>query len=495
MKKISVKKKLYYILVLVLLSIIISSCVAPTSTELSEKTNSSTPSYKGTIFEKYIFPEGFNIHQYEGVKLDFIVENNINGSVLLQESQAFTKMTGIEVNIRPIDYDTLMQKINLDFIGNTGNYELLYVDPYQTLSKFSEYLEPLNSYIEGERETFLQMPIEDFYEDQVSVVSQFETSELYYALPFDTTTMIMFYRKDIFEEYKDDFYRAYGYDWTPTNENFTWEKYIEVSKWITKYVPKSKVRSGSAQMAEQHNSIFCEFLNVLGTYGEIKWSKTLSDSESPLLGVVSLEGLRLNKKAMIQALTTYKNLIDVSHEESIHWNWSETAKAFSEGEIAMMLNWDENYYRINKNLNFREFGEVGIAPIPKGKENRKSLFGGAGIGINKQATQEEKDAAWFFITWATSPEMQKRILTQTEGMFMPTLKSLNQSPELFDSIYYETMGSIFKLRELLYRPKSQDLYQFEEVITHNLHQMFELEWSAKETYDHIMNQWNKYLEQ
>ncbi|MFC7165050.1 extracellular solute-binding protein [Halospeciosus flavus] len=56
------------------------------------------------------------------------------------------------------------------------------------------------------------------------------------------------------------------------------------------------------------------------------------------------------------------------------------------------------------------------------------MYGGSGIGINKFASDAEKKAAWKFITWATSPEIQLRILKKTGGT--PTRNSVYNMEEV-----------------------------------------------------------------
>jgi multiple sugar transport system substrate-binding protein len=84
---------------------------------------------QGTNFENLEIPENYNIRQYEGTTLNFIVENNLYANILTHESEEFSEITGININIRAVDFDTLIQKVNLDFIAQAGKYQLIYVDP------------------------------------------------------------------------------------------------------------------------------------------------------------------------------------------------------------------------------------------------------------------------------------------------------------------------------------------------------------------------------
>ena len=57
---------------------------------------------------------------------------------------------------------------------------------------------------------------------------------------------------------------------------------------------------------------------------------------------------------------------------------------------------------------------------------------GSGIGINKFASEDEKKAAWLYITWVTSRDMQLRVLNHQEGGCLPTRKSAYEDPSQAD---------------------------------------------------------------
>jgi multiple sugar transport system substrate-binding protein len=52
------------------------------------------------------------------------------------------------------------------------------------------------------------------------------------------------------------------------------------------------------------------------------------------------------------------------------------------------------------------------------------MFGGSSIAINSGATEEQKGAAWLFLVWATSPEVQRQGLFSDEGGGTPTRQSV-----------------------------------------------------------------------
>ena len=356
--------------------------------------------------------------------LNFIVEKNLYANILSHESEEFSRVTGINVKIRAFDFDTLVQKINLDFIAQAGKYQLVYVDPYQTLNRFHNYLEVLNPYNENPKLPKIKGFTEDFFENQTAICSNFLDNENLYTVPFDSTTMILYYRKDIFDKYKDKFYKEMGYDWTPGTSSFTWDRYCEVAKWIDKNVPEEEVKYGSGIMAQEHNSIFCEFSNILASYG----GDYFSDENINTLGLETFDKINVLDKKFVKALDVYKKIASVSAPQSINWNWTDLANAFYNGDIAMMANWDENSTYIEDTGNSKVAGKVGYSILPYGDVRSANIYGGSGIGINKYASEKEKNAAWLYIAWATSKEMQLKVFKHPEGGSLPTRKSAYEDP-------------------------------------------------------------------
>lgn len=439
----------------------------PVSTVMEQK----KVALKGTSFENLKLPENYDIRQYEGTSLTFIVENNLHANILQHESQTFTELTGIDIKIKALDYDSLVQKINLDFIAEEGRYQIVYVDPYQTLNRFFNYLEPLDYYQNSDDFPTVDGLAEDFFAFQKEVVSHFATRDITYSIPFDSTTMILYYRKDVFDKYRDAFKNEKGYDWTPDQEDFTWEKYIEVSEWINENVPDWEVKYGSGHMAKAHNSVFCDFSNVLAAYG----GEYFGDEGVNTIGVTEYEEILVKEDAFQKALEVYKEIISAAHPDSANWDWTDSAEAFRNGTIAMMPNWDENISYLEKEGS-KVAGKVGYAMLPTGDVRSASIFGGSGIGINKYAKEVEKEAAWLYIVWATSSDIQYAVFDDPEGGSLPTRRSFYVVEDGIitdQNDYVETVFRIWDQGGVYLRPQITNFYFVEGVLINELNAMIQ----------------------
>lgn len=436
-------------------------------------------------------PKGFDWKQFDGVTINFLVENTINANILTKESQNFSKITGINVNIRAMDFSALSEKINMEFITKDGKYQLIYVDPYQTLNRFTADFENLNLYNNDPDLPHIPGGLEDFFKEQVDVESYFIDKSALYTVPFDTTTMILYYRKDIFEKYKEEFKKDKGYDWTPGQYGFTWERYCEIADWISNNVPDNEVKYGSGHMAQEHNSIFCDFSNVLAAYG----GDYFQDENAGGLGLKEPHKISVMTPDFINALNMYKKVIKSSSPKSLDWDWYDTSEAFKRGEIAMMPNWDENASSVENPSTSKVAGKVGYSILPYGPKRSGNIYGGSGIGINKYADEREKKAAWLFIVWATSPQTQLYVLKHPEGGGIPPRKSVYEDQDIKNAISgnqgndrkYRAMPELpavldaWKKENAYYRPKLGNSYNIEQIIISNLHNMLRKDLKAEDT--------------
>ncbi|TDO70036.1 carbohydrate ABC transporter substrate-binding protein (CUT1 family) [Halanaerobium saccharolyticum] len=492
------KKRRLLFIILIIGMFVITGCSRQNDEENNDgKITIEDNILKGSNFENLKIPKNYNIKQFEGTTLNFIVEKNINANILSHESESFSELTGINIKIRAMDYDSLIQNANLDLLSQSGEYQIIYVDPYQTTNRYHTHLVELNSLMNNQELPEINGFPDDFFEFQTKVTSNYKDQNKYYAVPFDSTTMILYYRKDIFEKYHDQFYQEKGYDWTPGSKEFTWERYSEVAEWIDKNVPDSEVKYGSGQMGQEHNSIFCEFSTILDSYG----GSYFNNSAVNTYGIDSFKNFDISGPNFIKALDVYKKVVSTAAPESVNWNWTNTANAFRDGQIAMMPNWDENSTYVENN-DSKVKGKVAYSILPYGSEKSANIYGGSGIAINKHISEKEKEAAWLYIVWATSKEMQLKILKHPEGGSLPTRKSVyndikikqfieEQEDDLNNNIAYHHLEAVlnaWKEENLYLRPKLKDFYQFEKVLIENLHQMLVKNLDSRQVRDNIRNQ-------
>ncbi|TDO89884.1 ABC transporter substrate-binding protein [Enemella evansiae] len=359
--------------------------------------------------------------QFSGTTINFISENTSPSAAIAANLAPFRELTGITVNVQQMELDKVVEKVKLDFSSGSAQNHVIYADPYQILAPLADGLADLTAFINSDKYPKLENGVQDFIPTQLQAAGKFIDDNKIYALPYDCPTMIWHYRLDLFEKYRDRMRTDLGFDPMPSDST-TWEQYYAIADWFNRNA-KSDVKFGTGHQAKQHDSLMCDFSNVLWAYGGDYFSK---GQEVGLLGVEDPGQISLDSPQAVEAMTFYKKLVKIAHPSSTSWDWNGLGDAFAAGEVAMCPNWHE--FAAGEEKQFP--GKVGYAPLPRGPKRSANIYGGTGIGINRNAQGNELGAAWLFVNWATSPQTQLMSLGSSVGGGTPTRTSVYDLPEV-----------------------------------------------------------------
>jgi multiple sugar transport system substrate-binding protein len=332
----------------------------------------------------------------------------------------FTAKTGIKVEITQARLEDIVAKTMLDFSAGAGDIELIYADPYQILAPLYGHLTDMRKFINDPTLPKIPVGLDDFIRTTLIAGGYMIDKERLLAIPYDCPTMIWIYRKDIFKKYQDKFMTDKGYDWTPGG-NLSWEQYFEIAKWINNNV--SEVKAGTGHQALMYDSLQCDFSNVLAAYG----GKYFANNQVSLWGSNLPGKCMLDQPEAIEAAKFYKKLLGIAHPGSTAWDWNGVTEAFAAGEIAMIPGWHEHAAIFENPNRSGVAGKVGYTILPHGTNGSKNHWGGTNIAINSYASEKKQKAAWLYILWATSPEVQKKLLLKGST---PTRSSVYEDPDV-----------------------------------------------------------------
>ena len=200
--------------------------------------------------------------QFSGLELNFLTEDTPAAGAIVELLPQFQAKTGIKVNVTRTNIADLVTKLMLDLGAGSSNIHVIYSARWQIPPGRSDALADLRKF-----ESDPSLPkanFDDFFRQHFITTSHFVDKDRIIGVPHDASTMIWFYRSDIFEKYKDQFMKDKGYDWTP-GPNISWDQYKEIAKWINDNV--DEVKYGAGHMSKQWNSLYCDFSNVFWAYG------------------------------------------------------------------------------------------------------------------------------------------------------------------------------------------------------------------------------------
>lgn len=232
------------------------------------------------------------------------------------------------------------------------------------------------------------IPVEDMFDvtgfkkDTVMdvITSYYSKDGKQYAMPFNVSTPMLYYNKDVF--------KAAGLD--PEKAPKTYDEVLEYAKQI--------VESGAAPVGYSQ-AIYGWFF------------------EQQIAGLASCYGNNENGRASevtavdfdsngagLKVFNMWKKLYDSGYFENYGTTTADTQTAFYSGQVGMMIESTACLKNATQSSDF----EIGTGYLPKVEENDEGgvIIGGASLWLMDTKDDAKKEAAWKFIEFATTPEAQ-----------------------------------------------------------------------------------------
>ena len=296
----------------------------------------------------------------------------------------FEKETGIKVNMVLLGELELYQKQLLDLSTGAGSYDVI-SNNHTEIYKFAKagWIEPLNKYI-SDPKLGADIHFEDFIGAYMGALTY---SGKVYALPFVAGTPMLIFRKDLFDKYS-------------LKVPDTIPEFYEVGKKIMELEPGiygAVLRSKRSFALNTY--IWSQFLKAYGgEFFDKAWNPIFNGDE----GVKSLEiYTKINKELGPEGAAT-------------NYAWDDIEHMIQQGKLAMTIETDHMSYRVEDPKLSTVVGKLGFAPIP-GMPGPKGPLGQAGgrwpfpsvWAHFVNAGSKHKEAAFQFVKWLTSPEIQR----------------------------------------------------------------------------------------
>lgn len=297
----------------------------------------------------------------------------------------FRKKTGIDVEITVMGLNEIYDNIQDE--NSAAHYDLIRMDMAWISELAPKVYTPLDT-ISYDWDGLFGKVLPVFLEDYTSLKKQ------RCCLPYDPSTQILFYRKDLFHDptVKRMFYE---YCRQELRVPETFEQYNRIARFFTRsYHDNSPIKFGNTVAIGNSVVSPSEYLPRLFAEGG-----KLFDSK----GRISL-----NTKAARKALAGYKEAYEYSDKFIYQW-WKSALEGFAEGNAAMTMVFMNHASDIINTKISNIAGKIGFAPVPGGKP----LIGGGVIGIHPQS--EQKEEACEFLSWLYSDEVAS-VFTMLGGL-------------------------------------------------------------------------------
>jgi multiple sugar transport system substrate-binding protein len=366
--------------------------------------------------------------RYEGTTIDAYLVAEGRSELLKERVGQFEELTGITVNVTTLPYPNLQEKQFLE-LTQGGGPDVIHVDQVW-LGQYQPYLEPVGKYLDNpdltDKEAYrFDEILESVRELQVTY------NDKVMGFPFIGAIRMMYYRSDLFEEYADEYREQTGSELTvPT----TWEEYRQVARFFENNVDGVH---GTTMMGRRGVQLYCEILPVIWSYGG-----AVIEGPNGEPAITEMDGIHpvINSEETKEAVSMFNSLKQYASEGVTDWDYDEAATAFAQGNAAMAMQWNNAAPIFANPERSNIIGDWEAAQVPgtvdkTGSVQRYATFGGWNLGIN--ANSDKKEAAYLFIKWATSPEMDKALAAGGGNARVTTYKDpeLNEQYKHYDALF------------------------------------------------------------
>jgi len=288
----------------------------------------------------------------------------------------FEQASGAKITLDELGYVDLRQKLVADFVGHTGNYDLMTVDiVWSGEYGQNKYTKPLDEYMARDK---AELQLDDILPVAWTLG---EWQGKHVAYPLAGYANVLNYRKDVLEKA--------GIKPPATQE--------ELLAAVQKLTDAAKEFYGIALLGAKGSAVAQDYMAWVQQHG----GRLLDDNGKVVV----------NTPENVEILKFFGEMFKYAPPGSTDYWWDQRETAFRSGKVAMMEGWSIARAGYENPELSTIVGNVDVAAAPvKSGIAPKFGFGGWGIGINADSTPAEQECAWQFIKWLSSPEIQKEWL-------------------------------------------------------------------------------------
>jgi sorbitol/mannitol transport system substrate-binding protein len=320
------------------------------------------------------------------VTLNLATVNNPDMQIMQKLTPTFTKETGIKVNYTILAENDIRSKITQDVAIGGNKFDLV------TLGTSDNESYGDNGWIVALQPLFDKMSSADkaAYDEsdliQNNLPSYSSTKTGLCSIPFYGESTLLFYRKDLFQAKN-----------LTMPEHPTWDQIYDLAKKLND--PSNGVCGIAIRGLPGYGENMYIFGSIMYAFGA-QWFDTNWNSQ-------------WNTDSMKNALTFYKKILtDAGEQGPTSDGYTECLNLMATGKTAMWYDASVSGGTLQTADNTVVKDKIGYAYAPKEVKDNNMTIGGWGLAITNSS--KNKDAAFKFLTWATSKDYVKLVGT-TQG--------------------------------------------------------------------------------
>ena len=326
-------------------------------------------------------PEGAatNDKPYDGVTLRIATVNNPDMVIMKEMSGDFTKETGIRLDFVVLPENDLREKVTTDVAMNAGMFDIVTIGTYDApIWAKNQWIDPLTPMFDKiSEQAKADYDLEDVFP---SIRDALSHDGQLYALPFYGESSMLYYNKDMLAKAGVEM---------PLKP--TWDEVREIAKKVKEAnnVPGIVLRGlpGWGEVMAPLNTVINAFG---GSWYDMNWNAQLTSAETK------------------QAVQFYVDLLNESGQPGpTSTGFTEALTLLSTGKAAMWYDATVAAGFLNNPDSSQVVGKIGYAFAPsQAKENNGWLWAWS---LAIESASKNKEAAFEFITWATSKKYIEKV--------------------------------------------------------------------------------------
>ena len=337
-----------------------------------------------SIVERANAQSKFDWQMAKGAKIEVNFQKGPNADVLERKHKEFEALTGIRVGSEQIPEQQQRPKVALELSTGRPTFDVVAVALHvqKRLIERGKWMEDLRTWINNPNVTSPEFDFADFAATGLRWGTGADGT--LHTLCTNQDVWLMFWNRAIFAEKGVPFPK-------------TMDEMLAAARTLT---DKSK-----------------------GIYGMV--GRGLKNANLPLFtslqmgqdqDTISKEGktLQMDTPEAVWAGELYKKLlVETAPPGAIGFNWMESQTSFSQGKVAMWIDGIGFSAPLIDPTKSRVAKDIGFSPVPAGPKAQHSATFAGGFAI--PTASKNKLAAWLYIQWAASKELNKEQIRQGAG--------------------------------------------------------------------------------
>lgn len=342
----------------------------------------------------------FDWRQAEGTEITLLASEHPWTAGVREHLAEFEGMTGIKVNVSAFAEDLYNDRANLAIRSKEP-----VADVYMSLMDagvFEQWsvggVASLTPFITDAALTNPDYDYADFSPAMLLGASfpPGDAAAQQYALPISMEAYILFYNKDLVDQHLGGKVPA------------TWDDLLAGAQAVTD--AGGGEAFGSVMRGQRSGSLVDTMTGiVLNSWGE---------ADAPLPYNIWFDGAwdkpRFDDPRIAEGLAHYAGLLKAGPENALSFGWEDASRYFAQGKAAFFVDASVFGPGFEDKANSAVAGKVGYAPLPQ-VGGDVSVSGHWAWGLSMAENSPNKTAAWLFMQWATSKEMDAAFGKKTGG--------------------------------------------------------------------------------